>query len=488
MTLAELLDVVVDAPPVGCGKVEVHGVVCDSRLVRAGDVFVAIPGTNEDGWAYVDDAIRRGAVAVVGEHVGGLEKQVVQVSVPDAHQALALLAARVHHNPADRMRMIGITGTNGKSTCATMIRDVLADAGRTPGLISTVAYEFGQRSIPASRTTPGATQLHELLDQMVHAGCTDTVMEVSSHALVQKRVAGIDFDIGVFTNLTQDHLDYHGDMDAYFQAKALLFQGLGKGKKAAHAVINVDNEWGERLADMLDESVAVTTYGLERPAMVQASDVRVDSKGTRFLLKSAAGDLQVTMRILGRFNVSNALACIAVCGVMGIEPALVSAMLAEMHCVRGRLEQVPIRAKFQVFVDYAHTDDALANVLVTLREITDRRLIVVFGCGGNRDVAKRPLMARAAADNADVTVVTSDNPRAEDPLKIIEHVCAGFTEEDVYEVVADRREAIGRALALAGSGDVVLVAGKGHEEFQELAHRTVPFDDVKVVIDEMKKR
>ena len=368
MTLAELLDVIVDAPPVGCGKVEVHGVVCDSRLVRAGDVFVAIPGTHEDGWAYVEDAIRRGAVAVVSEHVGGLEKQVVQVSVPDAHQALALLAARVHHNPADRMRMIGITGTNGKSTCATMIRDVLADAGRTPGLISTVAYEFGQRSIPASRTTPGATQLHELLDQMVHAGCTDTVMEVSSHALVQKRVAGIDFDIGVFTNLTQDHLDYHGDMEAYFQAKALLFQGLGKGQKAAHAVINVDNEWGARLADMLDESVAVTTYGLERPAMVQASDVRVDSKGTRFLLKSPAGELQVTMRILGRFNVSNALACIAVCGVMGIEPALVSATLAEMNCVRGRLEQVPIRAKFQVFVDYAHTDDALANVLLRASE------------------------------------------------------------------------------------------------------------------------
>lgn len=488
MTLAELLDVVVDVPPAGCGKVEVRSVVCDSRLVRSGDVFVAIPGTYEDGWAYVEDAVRRGAVAVVSEHTGGLDKQVVLVTVPDAHRALALLAARMHGNPADQLRMVGITGTNGKSTCAYMVRDVLSAAGRMPGLISTVAYEFGSRTIPAARTTPDATQLHGLLEQMVHAGCTDTVMEVSSHALVQKRVEGIDFDVGVFTNLTQEHLDYHGDMEAYFQAKAVLFQGLGKGKKAAHAVINVDSEWGVRLAEMLDGRVALTTYGLVHPAMVQASDVCVDSNGTRFLLKSSTAEVPVSMQLLGRFNVSNALACVAVCEVLGIDAGKAAATLAEVHCVRGRLEQIPIRAKFQVFVDYAHTHDALVNVLVALREITDRRLIVVFGCGGNRDTAKRPLMARAAADHADMTVVTSDNPRAEDPLKIIKHICAGFTDQDTYELVPDRREAIGRALALAGSGDVVLVAGKGHEEFQELAHRTVPFDDSNVVVEEMKKR
>ena len=460
---------------------EIEGIAYDSRQVKPGYLFVALHGAHKDGAEFIRDAIQRGAAAVLSEHYDAARRDVTIIQVEDARRALAEIACAFHSQPSHSLEMIGITGTNGKTTSSFMARDILKAAGRSPGLIGTVQYEIGERCIPASRTTPEAPDIQFMLDQMLRAGCHSAVMEVSSHGLDQKRAWGIDFDVGVFTNLTQDHLDYHKTMDHYFAAKTQLFRGLGQMEKRATAAINIDDPWGMQLANINGFSAELLTFGLHPSAMVRAEDVELGPDGSQFALRSPWGDAEVKLNLLGRYNVSNALAAMSACGALGVEPALMAEVLGRMDSVPGRLERIENERGFLVFVDYAHTPDALSNVLRTLRELTKRRLFAVFGCGGNRDREKRPMMGAAAAALADYSIVTSDNPRNEDPLAIIHEITPGFGGAGNFEVEADRAKAIARAVSLAREGDTVLIAGKGHETYQEYANTVVPFDDREVV-------
>ena len=459
---------------------EILGVVCDSRHVRPGYLFVAVPGAKQDGGLFVEDAIERGAVAVVSENDAKFRKDVSHMRVADARLALARLACVMNGEPTDQLQMVGVTGTNGKTTTAYMIRDILSADGRNPGLIGTVEYVVGARTIPASRTTPDAPTIQALLAQMVAAGCRSAVMEVSSHALAQRRTAGIDYDVGIFTNLSRDHLDYHKTFEDYFEAKSLLFKGLGKGRKHAVAVVNIDDPWGQKLARLPDLAADVLTYGLSVEATVRAEELELGPGGSTFRVRTTWGAAKVTTNLMGRFNVYNALAAIAACSALGTDLDVMVSALSSMAAVPGRLEEVKTGKNFQIFVDYAHTDDALEHVLRTLREITKGRLVVVFGCGGNRDRTKRPVMGRIAAQGADYSIVTSDNPRNEDPAQIIAEIREGFGNASNVETLEDRAEAIKKAIDMAGKGDVVLIAGKGHENFQEFANRSIPFDDRQV--------
>ncbi|MCX7819383.1 MAG: UDP-N-acetylmuramoyl-L-alanyl-D-glutamate--2,6-diaminopimelate ligase [Kiritimatiellae bacterium] len=480
MRIESLLSVIQPMTVAGPTEPDIAGIAYDSRQVRPGYLFVAIRGAHDDGTRYIDDAIRRGAVAVVAETAVRPRRDVTMLRVEDARRALAEIACAFHGHPSARLEVIGVTGTNGKTTTTFMIRDILAAAGRRPGLIGTVQYEIGDRCIPASRTTPEAPDLQAMLAQMLKAGCGAAVMEVSSHALEQKRVWGVDFDVGVFTNLTHDHLDYHGTIERYFAAKARLFAGLGRMEKRAAAVLNLDDPWGHQLADMIGGWAQIITYGAHPAASVRAEDIETGAEGSRFVLRSPWGDAEVRLAVLGRFNVSNALAALAAAGARGVPVSTMVAALEQFRGAPGRLERIPCDRGFEVFVDYAHTGDALANVLTTLRAVTRRRLIVVFGCGGDRDRAKRPVMGRVAAELADHVILTSDNPRSEDPRAIIEEILAGMPPGTRREMIPDREEAIARAIELARPGDMVLIAGKGHENYQEFARHVVPFDDREV--------
>ncbi len=466
---------------------DIRALAYDSRKVHPGTLFFALPGRLQHGGQFVDDALERGAAAVVSDAApppAARGRAAVHVRVEQPRRVMADMAAAFFQQPAARLQVAGITGTNGKTTVAFMLRDILAAAERQPGLLGTVAYEIGDRRLAASRTTPEAVDLQDMLAQMVQAGCRAAVMEVSSHALVQERVRGIAFDVAVFTNLTQDHLDYHETMERYFEAKTRLFRDLARGAKQPAAAINLDDPYGRRLAALGPFGAATLTFGMAADAAdVRAERVQVSAAGSRFAVRSPWGDADIALRLPGRHNVSNALAALAAAGALGIPPARAAQALAAMVAVPGRLEAVPSPGGFQVFVDYAHTEDALRNVLTTLREITAGRLLVVFGCGGNRDRGKRPRMGAAAAALADHVVLTSDNPRKEDPGAIIAEIRAGCPEAAHVEVVEDRYEAIARAIALAEPGDAVLVAGKGHENSQEFAHTIIPFDDRQIVRD-----
>lgn len=466
----------------GTADVDVKGVAYDSRQVKPGFVFCALQGQREDGNRYVQDAIDKGAAVVVSELAAPPGRgQAVFVQVRDPREALAVLAGACYGDPSRQLQTIGVTGTNGKTTVAFMSRDILRAAGRKPGLLGTVEYEIGDRVIPASRTTPEASDLQKMLAEMVGVGCQSAVMEVSSHALVQKRVWGMEFDVAVFTNLTHDHLDYHATVAQYFEAKSLLFQGLARQEKKAVAVINVDDPWGEKLARLPGLDAKVLTYGTLPGAMVRAESIQLGPTGSEVNAQSPWGPVALKLRLPGRFNVHNALAAMAACGVLGVPPAVSAEALSKMSAVPGRLEEIKTGQGFQVFVDYAHTEDALKNVLTTLRELAANRLIVVFGCGGNRDTKKRPLMGNVVARLADYAILTSDNPRKENPSDIIAQIRSGMQETHEYEVVEDRYEAIARALSLAEKGDVVLIAGKGHENYQEFTNTVIPFDDRQVV-------
>ena len=465
----------------GSRNVEITGLSYDSRQIRPGFIFVALSGQNREGVDFIDDAVHRGAAAVISENEWPGRREATHIQVDSARAAMAQLACAFYGEPSSKLEMVGITGTNGKSTTAFMIRDILRAEGRNPGLMGTIQYEMGERCIPASRTTPESPDIQSMLDQMVKAGCRSAVMEASSHGLVQHRVSGIDFDAAVFTNLTRDHLDYHETMEKYFAAKALLFRELGRKKKAATAVINVDDPWGLRLAADDSMKAGLLTYGVHPEAMVRASEVRCSGAGSDFRLDTPWGMVPFHLSVLGRFNISNALAATAACGALGIAPQACASALAAMKPVPGRLEQIPNSKGALIFVDYAHTDDAMANVLQTLREITSRRLLVVFGCGGHRDRAKRPLMGAVAGALADYSIITSDNPRDEDPVDIVVQIASGFTFSGHFEMEIDRRKAIARALSMAQPGDTVLIAGKGHENYQEFANTIMPFDDREVV-------
>jgi UDP-N-acetylmuramoyl-L-alanyl-D-glutamate--2,6-diaminopimelate ligase len=463
------------------------GVQCDSRRVRPGDVFVAISGSRDDGGKYAAAALAKGAVAVVSEvPLHECAKSVVLVK--DARRVLALLASALNGWPSRAMDVFAITGTNGKTTTAWLLRELLRAGGRKPGLLTTVQVEYGGRSIPATRTTPDACELQSLLAAMRAAGCDSAVMEASSHALDQQRIACTRFAGAAFTNLTQDHLDYHKTMERYFEAKQKMFAQLAAEKPGASAVCFIDAAYGDRMAEYVGTlPLKRVTCGFSPSADVRAEEVELTPDGSRFALVASGRRVPLRVHLAGRYNVANMLCAASLALEAGVPLDAVSAALQEAKPRWGRLERVQVPLPATVFVDYAHTDDALTNVLKTLREMTRGRLIVVFGCGGDRDRTKRPLMGRACGTLADRLVVTSDNPRSEDPLAIINEILPGIPEGTALTIEPDRRAAIRCALAQAQAGDVVLVAGKGHEPFQEMAGRTVPFDDRHVVAEEAGK-
>lgn len=475
--ISDLIDPIALA---GSADVEINGIAYDSRQVKPGMLFVAVKGEQADGNDFVDEAIERGAVAVVSEREKLERRDAVHIHVESARQALAEIACSFYGNPSSSMDTVGITGTNGKTTTAYMVRHILQADGREPGLVSTVSYEFGGRSLPASRTTPESLDLQLLLSQMQHAGCRSAVMEVSSHALAQKRVWGVDFNVGVFTNLTQDHLDYHESMEQYFAAKALLFSGWGRLKRNLTAVINIDDEWGMRLAQTGGNWSHMISYGYCPDADVRAENIENSEDGVTFQAVAQGERMEIRLKLIGDFNVSNALAAIAVARALEVHPHTISEALATFDSVPGRLEEVRSDKGVRIFVDYAHTHEALRNVLATLRAISHRHLITVFGCGGDRDQDKRALMGAVAAEMSDYSIITSDNPRRENPSNIIRQIETGFDGRDNYRVVEDRELAIAAALDMASEGDVILIAGKGHEKYQQFADTIVPFDDLEV--------
>jgi UDP-N-acetylmuramoyl-L-alanyl-D-glutamate--2,6-diaminopimelate ligase len=464
---------------IGSDDREITSLAYDSRKVKKGSLFFALSGEKTDGNSFIDAAVEAGAVAIVTEQPRQNPHATVIV-VASARQAMADLSSAFFRNPSVPLKTAGVTGTNGKTTFSFLLKAICQGAQMPSGLIGTVRYEIGERQLPATRTTPESLDLQDMLFQIRSAGCKAAVMEVSSHALTQERVRGVEFDVAVFTNLTQDHLDFHKTMEQYFEAKVLLFSGLLKQKKKkATAVINIDDRFGVRLADRFAGQLPLITYGLGVKADFQATNIIVDFNGTSYHLEAHGKSYLVRLPLIGRFNVYNSLAAIAAASALGIDVRTAVKSLANAPAVPGRLEVVPAKRQFKVFVDYAHTPDALLNVMRTLKELSPRRLLVVFGCGGNRDRAKRPLMAAAVSELADYAIITSDNPRKERPESILEEIQSGFRGTN-FETIADRKEAIFRAVALAEGRDIVLIAGKGHETYQEFADLTIPFDDMQV--------
>ena len=458
---------------------QVTSICYDSRRADSGSLFVAIRGERVDGHDFIAEAVDRGAVGVVCQKEVASHR-VASVVVDDSRAALARLAATFYGEPSRKLRMIGVTGTNGKTTTTFLIKHLLQRANQKTGLIGTVSYEIGERVLPAYHTTPESLELQELLSQCVDAGCAGVVMEVSSHALAQNRASEIDFDVAVFTNLTQDHLDFHHGMKDYFEAKARLFEGVRSGRKKSRVgIVNVDDPYGQQLIARFGKELSIVTYGMGARAEFRASNFKVEMSGTSYQLDTRDKSYLVRLPLIGRFNIYNSLAALASVHALGVDVRSSVLALSRAPQVPGRLEAVPAKRQFQVFVDYAHTDDALLNVLRTCRDLNPNRLILVFGCGGDRDRAKRALMGAAADQYADHSIITSDNPRTEDPEAIIRQIEAGF-RHGRYEKIVDRRAAISRAISMAGPRDIVLIAGKGHEKYQEFGHCTVPFDDVEV--------
>lgn len=488
MILSELLSGIATTRVCGSLDAGVTSVCSDSRTVVPGSVFVAVSGARAQGIDFVSEAVKKGAVAIVSEAPVS-DGRVASVEVADARKALADIARAFYGKPSDGLKVAGITGTNGKTTTAFLVRHICDEAQMRCGMIGTVQYQIGDKTVPASRTTPDAVELQSLLAQMRDAGCKSVAMEVSSHAVVQNRIRGVDFDAAVFTNLTQDHLDYHGTMESYFEAKAGFLLGLdGQRFKVGTAVVNVDDRYGALLYDrLLQSGVKTISYGLGSRAEFRASNCRTDLQGSSFQLDACGKSWLVRLPLIGMFNIYNALAALAASHAMGVDLRTAVLSLASAGTVPGRLEPVPGKRSFRIFVDYAHTDDALKNVLRTLRDLNPRRLITVFGCGGDRDQAKRPLMGLAAEQGSDWVIVTSDNPRSEAPGEIVSQITAGM-RRSCYEVVLDRKAAIARAVEMAGPRDIVLIAGKGHEVTQETAGRFEPFSDVGVARAALESR
>lgn len=452
---------------------EITHVCVDSRATQKGSLFVAVPGNRCDGGHYARQAVDRGAVCVVCQ--SELPPDLPWVKVRDARLALSQLACRWYGHPSRQLTMLGVTGTNGKTTVTYLLRHILQRTGMKTGLIGTVQNIVGEQTLPAQRTTPDALQIQQLLSAMTKNGCSHAVMEVSSHALDQHRAEGIDFAVGIFTNLTEDHLDYHGTMGCYCDAKAKLFQMSRMG------VCNADDPWTERL--LAGASCPSVYYGIHNPAEVWAEDIFLHSRSVDFTVCTARTRTPVHLGVPGRFSVYNALGAIATCGELGIPPEECAAALATFPGVAGRMEVVPTPGKpYTLLIDYAHTPDALENVLKTVRGFAQNRVIAVFGCGGDREREKRPLMGRIAGKLADLTIITSDNPRTEEPMAIIRDILPGIAgAEDKYIVEPDRRGAIALAMGRAAAGDVIVLCGKGHETYQEIGDKTIPMDEREIV-------
>lgn len=493
MSLIDLIDSIKTHKVIGLQTVAVKGMTYDSRQVQPGDLFFCLPGAKVDGHDYAPQALARGAVALVVERALPIG-EITQIVVTDSRKTMAELAAIFYDHPSRKLRMIGVTGTNGKTTTTYLIKAILEEAGYKVGLIGTIQSLIGQQAIPVKNTTPESLDLQCLLRKMVDEKIDYAVMEVSSHALSIGRVAGCEYDTAIFTNLTRDHLDFHMTFENYAAAKAILFAGLGKeaykkGEKTA--VINLDDHYGSFMVD--HTAAKVMTYGIQQTSLIRAENVQVTARGTSFIAAMPKGEIPLQLKITGMFNVYNTLAAIGAGLAEGISPEVIKQALEKFISVAGRFELVEEGQDFAVVVDYAHTPDGLENILQTAQRFVQGKIIVVFGCGGDRDRAKRPMMGALAARYADFVVITSDNPRSEEPFSIMREIETGLCEAgahaDHYVMIADRKDAIREALHRAQPEDIVLIAGKGHETYQILKERTIPFDDREVareILKEMK--
>lgn len=478
------------AAPVASGNLdaEITGIACDSRKAGPGIAFAAIRGHIADGHQFIPKALEAGAAAIIAEIAPPADAAVPWVHVKNSRIALAEMAAAFHGHPAKNLKISAVTGTNGKSTIAFLIHHLLNAAHVRAGLLGTMFYDLGGELVPATHTTPDSLDIQNLLAKMRDNGCKAVAMEVSSHALHQDRAHGLHFDAAIFTNLTQDHLDYHGSMEEYFRAKARLFQQVAD-QGDGQMIINADDAWGRKLISLFEHTGRITKYGYSMASDFKATNVRYDLTGTSFELDARGRSFLVRLPLIGDFNVYNSLAVIAAAHAFGLNLRESLHQLKDAPQVPGRLERVTNKEGFQVFVDYAHTPDAIINVLRTLRALKPKRIITVFGCGGDRDKTKRPKMARAAEDGSDICVLTSDNPRTEDPLAIMADAKAGFTRGGHLEI-ADRKTAIRTAIENVRAGDIILIAGKGHEDYQDVKGKKHPFDDRRIargIITQLKR-
>lgn len=466
--------------PVTC-DFEVRGVSCNSKDVGEDFVFVAIKGNRQDGSRFIDEALSAGARAIVVQGRNNAKarnfKNAAFIRVKDARSTLANLAVEFYGDPSSKVKVVGITGTNGKTTIAYLIEALVKEASLSAGVIGTINYRFKNKIIPSKNTTPGPVDLQSMLAEMKKQGIDYAVMEVSSHALEQDRTLGINFSSAIFTNLTQDHLDYHKTLRRYFLAKAKLFRNLRSG---SFAVLNNDDKYSRQLKKMT--RARIITYGIENDSDVMARNIRYSVNCTEFLLKAPGARLNFKIQLIGKHNIYNVLSAIAWAIKEGIDIKVIKSAVEKFSLVPGRLERVDFAGDFSVFVDYAHTEDALKNIMQALRHLARKRIIVVFGCGGERDRTKRPKMGKVVTELADYAIITSDNPRSEDPLDIIREVKKGIRRKN-YCVIPERRQAIEKSLSLAEAGDIVLLAGKGHENYQILKDRTVHFDDREVAAE-----
>jgi UDP-N-acetylmuramoyl-L-alanyl-D-glutamate--2,6-diaminopimelate ligase len=466
------------------GGEEILGIAYNSKSVRPGYLFAALRGQSRNGMDFVAEAETNGAAAVLSSWPKPPASRLAWIRVADAREALALASANFFGHPSDRMKVIGVTGTKGKTTVTYLLEEILKAAGFVPGVIGTIEYRRPGLRVKAGRTTPEASDLQAILSEMLEAGVTHCVMEVSSHALEQKRVWGVSFDVAIFTNLSGEHMDYHQSMENYYDAKRKLFY-LNHKRNAA--VVNMDDPWGQKLIAELP--MKTITFGFEPAAIVRAIKSDLTDDGMNVRIAHPGNVLEVHSSLVGKHNVYNILAAAAASLVLNVSPDDIGKGIAGLRGVPGRFEKVDNARGIHIVVDYAHTDNALEHLLETAREFKPRRVVLVFGAGGNRDKEKRERMGRVAARLADWTVITSDNPRGEDPLEIIAAIEKGFEKEAArtYEVVPDRKEAIARALAMAVKGDYVLVAGKGHEDYQIFKDRTVHFSDIEVIREMLAK-
>ena len=495
MKLARLLDAIADYTFDGDTKIDVKGLAYDSRKVQKGDLFVAIKGHIQNGHEYFPEAIRNGAIALLAEGFKVSYGDISRVTVPDSRRALSKLAARFYGNPCDGMDIIGITGTNGKTTTSYILESIISSSGRESGVIGTINSRFQGITIPSAVTTPESLDLMRIMKKMLDHGVTHVVLEVSSHALDQGRTDDCPFSVVVFTNFSRDHLDYHNTMEGYFNAKSRLFKELraGAGRKGI-AVINGDDPKGEELASLV--CTEVMTYGLDRKYDVTADRISTDRKGLKAKLATPMGEIEIRSSLIGKINIYNILAATAAALALGFDLDAIGNGIASLKKVPGRMELVENARGLTVVVDYAHTPDALLKIQETLRPLTRGRLITVFGCGGNRDRGKRFEMGLVAGENSDIVFITSDNPRNEDPESIVMQAQVGVEKSGLaelkwpkdsmgegpgYFIEVDRREAIKKAVSIANTNDIILIAGKGHEDYQIVGSERRFFDDRKEV-------
>ncbi len=486
MKLSELVRQVPIQNIIGATDIEIKGLSQDSRRIATGDLFFCIKGSKIDGHLFLGQAAEKGAVAAIVQDPPPDNFNLTIIQVPDVLQVIKEVAGAFYGYPDRKLQLIGVVGTNGKTTTTYLVKSILEAAGYKVGLIGTIAHFIGEQNLESHNTTPGILELQQIFGKMAAAGMEYAVMEVSSHSIAQGRIAGLSFRLGIFTNITQDHLDYHGTFAEYLRVKSSFFADL---PQASLAIINNDDNHAETIIDKT--AAKVITYGVEHPCDVQAQNIDITVQGAKYTAATATGSVPISLKITSLCNVYNSLGALAAGMALGIDMAVIKRGLETVAGIPGRFQPVPEARDFSVFIDYAHTPDGLENVLQTGRKLVSGRLIVVFGCGGDRDRTKRPIMGAIAARLADLAIITSDNPRSEDPLQIVKEIEQGFIRANPaakYILEVDRATAIKRGISIAEPGDHIWIVGKGHEDYQILADQTIHFDDREVAREALEER